>query len=136
MKKILVVDDEPALAELIADFCRGAGFEVRVLTESVQALAAALEFRPDLITLDIEMPGLNGVEVLQQLQARSETRGIPVVVISVVAKRILEQGRLDGAQMVFEKPVRFQRMMALLQGLLGGTLPSKAPVFEPTGRPQ
>lgn len=118
MNKILVVDDDPALADLIADFCRDAGFEARTVTRSPQAVPTALEWRPHLITLDLEMPEMDGIEVLRQLQSRTETAHIPVVVISVVAKGALERGLLAGTRMVFEKPLRLQKFMSKLHDLL------------------
>lgn len=134
MKKILVVDDDLAHAELIADFCQEAGFEARSVTNGLEAIDAVAAWQPDLITLDLEMPGASGLDVLRQLQSRPDTRRIPVVVISVVAKGALEEGELKGAQMVFEKPLKFQRLLQRLQQLLAGAAAKPAPgkpVFEP-----
>ncbi|MGQ0643931.1 MAG: response regulator transcription factor, partial [Elusimicrobiota bacterium] len=68
MKKILVVDDDPVLGDLAADFCRQADFEVRTETDGTSALKAAKDWKPDLVTLDLEMPGMDGVEVLRRLR--------------------------------------------------------------------
>jgi CheY-like chemotaxis protein len=134
MKKVLVVDDDPALAELIAEFCSLTGFESRYVTGGLEALDAAAEWRPDLITLDIEMPGIDGIETLKMLQSRPQTSRIPVVIISVVAKGALEEGQLKGARKVFEKPLSFERLMVHLRQLVDQPDPADAPSkphFEP-----
>jgi two-component system, OmpR family, response regulator VicR len=118
MKKVLVVDDDPSLAELISEFFRLSGYDVRAVTDSLAAFDEILRWQPNLVTLDIEMPGVDGIELLRQLQSRPETRRIPVVVVSVVAKGALEEGLLQGAQRVFEKPLRFQRLLEEVDALL------------------
>lgn len=131
MKKVLVVDDDPALAELIAEFCRLAGYDTHVETDSLSAFDKAVAWRPDLITLDLEMPGVNGIELLRQFQSRPQTSRIPVVVISVVARGALEEGALKGARKVFEKPLRFQALMDQLEQLMSSPAPARQPEFEP-----
>ncbi len=121
MKKVLIVDDDPAMAELISEFCQQAGYETRVLTSSQQTLDVVQEWQPNLITLDIEMPGIDGIEVLRQLQSRPETSRIPVVIISVLAKGIAEEGLLKGAQTVFEKPLKFEKLLSRLQQIMSAS---------------
>jgi CheY-like chemotaxis protein len=136
MKQVLIVDDDPRLAELIAEFCRDAGFETRTVTDSAQAFQTAKTWRPHLITLDLEMPGMDGVEVLRLLQSDPATAKIPVVVISVVAKGALDQGLLRGARMVFEKPLSFHTLLGRLKELAAAAVPDPAapPVFEAYSR--
>jgi CheY-like chemotaxis protein len=131
MSKILVIDDDPALADMIAEFCESAGFEAKTVTRSLDALQMALEWKPTLITLDLEMPEMDGIEVLKKLQSNPETAGIPVVVISVVAKGALEQGLLKETRAVFEKPVRLQKLIQKLTQLISGK-PEGGPDFEPS----
>ena len=134
MSRILVVDDDPAIADMIAEFCQGAGFETRTVTHSPDAFQTALEWNPDLITLDLEMPHMDGVEVLRRLQSDPKTAGIPVVVVSVVAKGALERGLLNDARAVFEKPVRLQKLVLRLMQLLTGHRDKDDPTFEPGPR--
>jgi CheY-like chemotaxis protein len=131
MSKILVIDDDPALADMIAEFCEGAGFETKTCSHSPSAFQTALDWKPSLITLDLEMPHMDGVEVLRQLQTSPETARIPVVVISVVAKGALEKGLLNETRAVFEKPVRLQKLIGRLMQLLTGVKSDKEPTFEP-----
>jgi CheY-like chemotaxis protein len=131
MNKILIIDDDPNLAEMIAEFCEGAGFEAKTCTHSPDAVKTALEWGPSLITLDLEMPHLDGVEVLRQLQKDPKTAAIPVVVISVVAKGALERGLLKETSAVFEKPLRLQKLIMKLVQLLSGQKDDPTPSFEP-----
>jgi CheY-like chemotaxis protein len=134
MKKILIVDDDPTLAELVAEFCREAGFEAHALTDSRRAVETARGWRPDLITLDLEMPGLDGIEVLRALQADPDTARIPVIIVSVVAKGALDAGLLKGARLAFEKPLKFHNLVDRLQKVLENSAadhPVDKPAFEP-----
>lgn len=133
-KKIMIVDDDPALAELIGEFCSEAGYEARVVTDSLQALGIAVDWQPDLITLDLEMPDMDGVELLKRLKSRPQTKRIPVVVISIIAKAVLAEGGLKGARMVFEKPLKFQKLVSRLLSLTTEAMPPREdpePAFEP-----
>jgi DNA-binding response OmpR family regulator len=131
MKKILVVDDDPFIAELIGDFCRQLGFEVKLENDSLSVQETAESWNPDLITLDLDMPILDGVGVLERLQNRTQTKRIPVVIVSVMAQNALESGRFNqGVRMVFQKPVPMKRLAERLKALLDtgvpppGTVPS------------
>lgn len=78
--RILVVDDEPNLSDLVRMFLeKTKRFEVRTENRSARALAAAREFRPDLILLDVDMPGQDGGEVARQIESDPILRGTPVL---------------------------------------------------------
>jgi len=81
-KRILIIDDEGNIADMIAAFCQSYGFETKVLNDGVVALEVAKEFKPDLITLDLVMPGTSGFEVVEMLKKDPETKNIPIIVIS------------------------------------------------------
>ena len=81
-KKILIIDDEGNIADMIAAFCQSYGFETMVLNGGETALDAAKEFKPDLITLDLVMPGTSGFEVAEMLKRDPVTDKIPIIVIS------------------------------------------------------
>jgi len=80
---ILVVDDEPTIAEVVARYLERAGYETRVAADGPSAVAAALDSRPDLIVLDIMLPGFDGLEVMRRLHEDLEGR---VGVILLTAK--------------------------------------------------
>ena len=82
-RTILVVDDEPGILGLIADRLSAHQYEVLEATDGQEAVACAIEARPDLILLDVEMPAQNGLGVLQQLKMHALTRRIPVIALTV-----------------------------------------------------
>lgn len=86
--RILVVDDDEDSRDL-AIFCLGAGFEVVEAADGREGLLRAEELMPNLILLDIRMPGIDGVEVLSRLREKPALKSIPVIVITVVSDKEL-----------------------------------------------
>jgi DNA-binding response OmpR family regulator len=89
---VLVVDDEPTIVEIVGRYIARAGYEAREAFDGPGALAAARERRPDLVVLDVMLPGLDGIEVMRRLH---EQPGEPVPVILLTA-RTEESDRLTG----------------------------------------
>lgn len=81
-KKILVVDDEPQLLEMIQMFLEIKGFEVIAANNGPEGLTKATAKKPGLILLDIMMPNMDGLEVLRKLKDDAETKNIPVVMLT------------------------------------------------------
>ena len=84
-KKILVVDDEPDTVQTFRDILESEGYEVREASSGDQALAAINGYRPDLVLLDIMMPGKTGVEVAWALNQRADACEIPIVMITALS---------------------------------------------------
>ena len=80
MKKILVVDDEENIRFLYKEELEDEGFSVELAKNGEEALEKLPDFKPDLITLDIKMPGMNGIEVLKRI--REQDRELPIVLCS------------------------------------------------------
>lgn len=80
MKKILVVDDEENIRELYRDELVEQGFEVNLAEDGFKALEMLSTFKPDLITLDVKMPGIDGLEVLRRI--REKDVNIPVLLLT------------------------------------------------------
>ncbi|MCK4961292.1 MAG: response regulator, partial [Anaerolineales bacterium] len=78
---ILVVDDEPAIVKTVRAYLENEGYTVHAATDGPSALKAARSFRPDLVILDIMLPGMDGIEVLRTLQKESD-----VYVLMLTAK--------------------------------------------------
>lgn len=117
--KILIVDDESAARAALEMLLRREGFEVRDASHGEAALAECAAFLPDLILLDILMPGLNGFEVCRRIKATPETRLTPVVLItglSATEDRI--QGINAGADDFLSKPIDFNELLARTRSLL------------------
>src|SRR6478735_6400291 len=80
---VLVVDDEPTIAEVVARYLERAGYRTRVAGDGVEAIAAAAEQRPDLVVLDLMLPGIDGLEVMRRLREQDRDR---IAVILLTAK--------------------------------------------------
>ncbi len=115
--KVLVVDDEKDSRVLIEHFLEEFGCGVVSAANGEEGIALAREHKPDLITLDLIMPGLSGWEVLKRLKADPELRHIPVVVVSVVAGE--GRGSLLGAVDLVTKPFEREDLLRVLWRHLG-----------------
>jgi DNA-binding response OmpR family regulator len=80
--KVLLADDDRLLTQLLSTKLRSKGVEVSVAHDAMQAFMSALRTQPDVIVLDVQMPGGTGLEALRKLKASTKTSGIPVVVLS------------------------------------------------------
>ncbi len=80
---VLVVDDEPTIAEVVARYLERAGYKTRVAWDGVQAIEAAASSRPDLVVLDLMLPGVDGLEVMRRLRDHDRDR---IAVILLTAK--------------------------------------------------
>jgi DNA-binding response OmpR family regulator len=81
-EKILVADDEQEIRNLLDHFLKGQGYEVILASDGNEALKLASEKNPQVIILDIKMPGLDGLEVCKRLKEKEQTKLIPVIVIT------------------------------------------------------
>jgi two-component system cell cycle response regulator len=91
--KILAVDDDPEMLEILVSSLEGAGFGVLTATSGEEALQAVAKDTPDLILIDLMMPGMNGHDLLRELKAKKETSDTPVVVIT--KEKAIEGGADD-----------------------------------------
>ena len=80
MKRILVVDDEESIRELYRAELAEEGYEVELAGDGLQALRRLDAFRPDLVTLDVKMPGIDGIETLRRIRERNPT--VPVILVT------------------------------------------------------
>ena len=83
---ILAVDDTPASLRLLTDILKAEGYEVRSAISGELALHAATSQPPELILLDVSMPGMSGFEVCQRLKAQTQTRDVPVIFVSAMSE--------------------------------------------------
>src|SRR5579862_4822738 len=118
-ERILIVDDEMAARTALATLLRREGFEVRDASDGPSALAACATFRPDLILLDIVMPGMDGFEVCRRIKAAPETRLTPVVLITgLTATEDRIKGINAGADDFLCKPIDLNELLARCRSLL------------------
>ncbi len=114
---VLVVEDERDIAELIALQLRSEGFEVLTTAMGEQALTWARERPIDLITLDMMLPDITGMEVLRRLKSDEATADIPVIVVSVIQPKIT--GTAWGAAEHISKPFALDKLMDSVRRTLG-----------------
>jgi signal transduction histidine kinase/CheY-like chemotaxis protein len=109
---VLVVDDDAAARDLLGRFLRRAGFTVLTAATGEQAIRMAREQRPDVITLDVIMPEMDGWEVLRALKADPDVEHIPVILLTITDDQNL--GYALGAAEYLTKPVDWDRLGAIL----------------------
>ena len=119
-KKVLLIDDDPVLSRLFSVQLRGAGYDVAVACDGVQSISAVRRERPDVILLDIGLPGGDGYTVLKRLKAIVHVSAVPIIVVSGRAAET-DAGRMlaAGADDYFQKPVDVDRLLARMRELLG-----------------
>ncbi|CAM3929233.1 MtrAB system response regulator MtrA [Tsukamurella ocularis] len=117
--RILVIDDDPALAEMLTIVLRNEGFDSTVVGDGTQALSAAREFRPDLVLLDLMLPGMNGIDVCRVLRADSS---VPIVMLTAKADTVdVVLGLESGADDYVIKPFKPKELVARVRARLRRT---------------
>jgi len=106
--RVLVVDDEPQVATMLRDALLDAGYVVKVAVSGSEALKLLPVFQPDVVLLDVMLPGLSGVDVLQHL--RRDHPAVPVVMVTAnqdehAARQMLERGAFDYVPKPFQLDV-------------------------------
>ena len=118
--KLLVVDDEPKICHTLSGYFEHHGYEVRTVLRGEEAFALLDVFEPDVVLLDILMPGMDGVSVLKQLKQRCPST--KVIMLTAVNHDEVVKGALKlGADFYVTKPVNFSN----LEHLVSGFLPSR-----------
>jgi two-component system alkaline phosphatase synthesis response regulator PhoP len=116
---VLVVDDEPDLVVLLEEHLTHEGYEVVSATSGMQAISKAREDHPDLILLDVMMPGVSGFDVCNILQDYPETASIPVIFLTAVAETKRKVMGLNlGADDYITKPFDLHELAARVQAAL------------------
>jgi two-component system, OmpR family, phosphate regulon response regulator PhoB len=117
--RILVVDDEPDITALVAYHLAKAGFRVSTAANGPDALKAAREERPDLIILDLMLPGVSGYDILAELRKREETRDVGVILLTARREETDRiRGLSLGADDYLTKPFSPQELSLRVGGLL------------------
>ena len=120
MKTVLIVDDNIKNLDLFKDFVESWGYETVTAQQGKDAISLAERYLPDIILLDVMLPGMSGYEVCRELKENTKTQHIPVVMITVlndIADRI--HGYKIGADQFLVKPVDYNELHAILDSLFG-----------------
>ncbi len=117
--RILLVDDEPALRELLRATLESAEISVEEAESAADAEALVRRRRPDLIILDLRMPGMGGAELCRRLKDAKRTREIPIVLLTGAAEEEALAAHAAGASALVRKPFSPLELLAVVEGLLG-----------------
>ncbi|WP_031479822.1 ATP-binding protein [Maridesulfovibrio frigidus] len=110
---ILVADDDPALNEFLSQILEEEGYRIITAVDGVDAVQKAKTRMPQLITMDLKMPKMDGAEAIRQLRLDPSTRHIPVIVISALA-----EGQQAGGDAALIKPIDDKRLIETIHGML------------------
>jgi two-component system alkaline phosphatase synthesis response regulator PhoP len=116
MTKILVVDDEPSIVKLVMAYLKPEGYEVLTATDGPSGLKSARAFKPDVVVLDIMLPGMDGLEVLQQLRRESQAYVILLTARTEEADKVI--GLSVGADDYMTKPFSPRELTARIKAAL------------------
>jgi two-component system, OmpR family, response regulator MtrA len=117
--RVLVVDDDPALAEMLSIVLRGEGFDTAVVSDGPRALPAVRELRPDVVLLDLMLPGMNGIDVCRAIRAES---GVPIVMLTAKSDTVdVVLGLESGADDYVVKPFKPKELVARIRARLRRT---------------
>ena len=116
---ILVVDDEPNIRRLVEHHLTGAGYRVRTATNGAEALERFAEETPDLVLLDVLMPGVDGLQVLRSLKSEPDSARVPVLLLT--ARGTDDQIRhawQEGTDLYLVKPFNPRELVTVVQRML------------------
>ncbi len=121
MAKILVVDDSPTEVHLLKAALQKGGHAVITATNGVEAIETARTEKPDVILMDVVMPGINGFQATRQITQNPETKHIPVIVVSNKSQQTDRVwGLRQGAVEYLAKPVKEQVLLESIRNVLAG----------------
>jgi len=118
-KKILIVDDEPDLLKVTLLRLKKTGYEAFGGVGGQEALDLARQIIPDLIILDVYLPGINGDDVAKILKKDNELKHIPIILISATTKTLDVKARESGADGYIIKPFEPEELIGIVKKILG-----------------
>ncbi len=124
-KTILVIDDQPFFVTMQQNLLKQQGYRVLTATNGADGLARAKEHKPDLILLDIEMPGMDGFAVCEKLKQDADLRQVPVVILTATQNvKLNEKAFKAGAEITVLKSVSGERLVNMVRLALEKARPS------------
>ena len=135
MATILVIEDNVANMKLSTMLLRKAGHQVLAASDAESGLTLARTSQPELILMDIQLPGIDGLAATSLLKEDPRTAAIPVIALTAMAmKEDREKSRLAGCDAYIAKPLRYQELYAAIDALLPNDEPRQAEATAPTQR--
>jgi len=131
-KRILVVEDDLLNRMFLSATLEAHGFDVRMVTDGAYVLEEAREFAPDLITMDINLPNVSGIDLIKQLRADPALHMVPILAITAyVGKGEEKLVRRVGASDYMPKPISIRPFLASIERLLAGPEAGETPRAAP-----
>lgn len=122
MSQVLVVDDEPNILLSLEFLMQQAGFDVTTADDGESALERINAGLPDLLLLDISLPGISGFDVLERLRTAADTRHLPIIMLTAHGREVeREKGMALGANDYITKPFSTQALVEKVKALLAET---------------
>ena len=120
MYKVLMIEDDEAMARIFRDILKPEGFETLHAPTGEEGLRAAAQERPDLILLDVNLPDANGVDICRTLKLDAATRHIPVLMLTGEAREVVQRvaGLDSGAEDYLFKPIGAKVLVARVKAIL------------------
>ena len=118
-KKILIVDDEVDFVRILSAHLKAHGYNTIMASDGVGAITAAQKERPDLIILDVAMPGGDGLNVLRRLNALNPRNMIPVIVVTGMEPKAKAEAFANGAVDFYLKPVNMDTLLECIREHIG-----------------
>jgi len=116
---ILIVDDNPANLKLARVLLAGEGYQVRTASDADEALSVLREFRPRLILMDLQMPGMDGLELTRRLKKDPELASVTILALTAYAmKGDEERARAAGCDGYVAKPIDTRTIASVIEGYL------------------
>lgn len=115
-KCILIIEDNPLNMKLFSAMIAAQGYRVLHAADGPAGLAAARQEQPDLIIMDVSLPGLSGIEVTRLLKENEETRDIPIIIATAFGMR--DEIRTCGCDAFMAKPIAVAELLRLIESLL------------------
>ena len=131
-KKVLIVEDNELNLRLFCDLLRAHDYQVEGLRDGREAIEAARSLVPDLVILDIHMPHVTGIELMEAIRADDSLAGTPIMAVTAYAgKADEERARAAGADAYVSKPISLMRFVEAVEGLITSPRTSAGPVEQP-----
>ena len=117
-KKVLVVEDHHDTSFMLCRLLKMEGYEVEHAIDGMVGYNTATSEHPDLIVTDVQMPRMNGIEMIKRIREEDEFRQTPIIVMSAYGKRIIDDALKAGADDFVEKPIDFDKFLTAIRAKL------------------
>lgn len=114
-KKVLVVEDHHDTSFMLCSLLKMEGYEVEHAIDGVVGYKTATSEHPDLIVTDIQMPRMNGIEMIKRLREDGDLDNTPIIVMSAFGRRLIDDAIQAGADDYIEKPIDFDRFLTTIK---------------------